>query len=115
MHNDIQKAGLWQRIAAGILDMILLLVLATGFCWALSSVLDIDRYLDQSEVIRLEYTQRFELPEEVTQQILDEMTAEEYQIKSIDGKDFLFVQHKSGDYFYGGITPHWYVFERKDD
>ena len=78
MHNDIQKAGLWQRIAAGILDMILLLVLATGFCWALSSVLDIDRYLDQSEVIRLEYTQRFELPEEVTQQILDEMTAEEY-------------------------------------
>ena len=44
-----------------------------------------------------------------------EMTAEEYQIKSISGKDFLFVQHKSGDYFYGGMTPHWYVFERKDD
>jgi len=43
-----------------------------------------------------------------------EMTAEEYQVKSIDGKDFLFVQHKSGDYFYGGIAPHWYVFERND-
>jgi len=24
------------------------------------------------------------------------------------------VQHKSGDYFYGGIAPHWYVFERND-
>ena len=44
-----------------------------------------------------------------------EMTAEEYQIKSIDGKDYLLVQHKSGDYFYGGMTPHWYVFERKDN
>lgn len=43
------------------------------------------------------------------------MTAEEYQIKSINGIDFLFVQHKSGDYFYGGKTPRWYVFKRKDD
>ena len=44
-----------------------------------------------------------------------EMTAEEYRIKSIDGKDYLFVQHKSGDYFYGGIAPKWYVFERNDN
>lgn len=41
-----------------------------------------------------------------------EMTAEEYEVKIINGKEFLFVQHKSGDYFYGGLTPHWYVFER---
>lgn len=43
-----------------------------------------------------------------------EMTAEEYQIKLINDKEYLFVQHKSGDYFYGGITPQWYVFERKE-
>ena len=56
----------------------------------------------------LRYTKGFVLNDK-------EMTAEEYQIKSINGKDFLFVQHKSGDYFYGGMTPHWYVFERKDN
>ena len=56
----------------------------------------------------LRYTKGFVLNDK-------EMTAEEYQIKSIDGKDFLFVQHKSGDYFYGDMTPHWYVFERKDN
>ena len=56
----------------------------------------------------LRYTKGFVLNDK-------EMTAEEYQIKSIDGKNFLFVQHKSGDYFYGGMTPHWYVFERKDN
>ena len=44
-----------------------------------------------------------------------EMTAEEYQIQSINGQEFLFIQHKSGDYFYGGMTPHWYVFKRKDN
>ena len=43
-----------------------------------------------------------------------EMTAEEYQIKVFDGKEFLFVQHKSGDYSYGGMTPYWYVFKRKE-
>lgn len=43
------------------------------------------------------------------------MTAEEYIIKSFDGKDYLLVEHKSGDYAFGGIEPYWYVFERKDE
>ena len=43
------------------------------------------------------------------------MTAEEYIIKNFDGKDYLLVQHKSGDYAFGGIEPFWYVFERKDN
>lgn len=55
----------------------------------------------------LRYTKGFVLND-------SEKTAEEYQIKKFNGRDFLFVQHKSGDYIYGGMTPHWYVFERKD-
>ena len=43
-----------------------------------------------------------------------EMVAEEYKIKTICGRNILFVQHKSGDYFYGGRTPHLYVFEREE-
>ena len=42
------------------------------------------------------------------------LTAEEYIIKTFDGKDYLLVQHKSGDYSYGGYEPCWYVFERKE-
>ena len=42
------------------------------------------------------------------------MTAEEYVIKTIGDKDYLLVQHKSGDYSFGGFEPHWYVFERKE-
>ncbi len=42
-------------------------------------------------------------------------TAEEYIIKTFGGKDYLLVQHKSGDYFYGGYEPKWYVFQRKEN
>ena len=44
MHNDLQKASLWKRIAAGIFDFILITVLATGCAWLLSSVLHYDSY-----------------------------------------------------------------------
>ena len=66
------------------------------------------RTISGSATYMLRYTKGFVLNDK-------EMTAEEYQIKSINGKEFLFVQHKSGDYFCGGRTPHWYVFERKDN
>ncbi len=38
--------------------------------------------------------------------------AEAYFIRSVEDRDYLFVQHKSGDYCYGGQTPAWYVFRR---
>lgn len=38
--------------------------------------------------------------------------AEGYLIREIEGEDYLFIQHKSGDYMYGGRTPLWYVFRR---
>ncbi len=66
------------------------------------------RTMSGNTTYMLRYTKGFVLNDK-------EMTAEEYQIRSINGKDYLFVQHKSGDYFYGGLMPHWYVFERKDD
>lgn len=41
------------------------------------------------------------------------LTAEEYIVKTFGNKEYLLVQHKSGDYSYGGYEPCWYVFERK--
>ena len=41
-----------------------------------------------------------------------EQTAEEYFIREIDGNEYLFVQHKSGDYTFGGKEPYWYVFKK---
>lgn len=39
-------------------------------------------------------------------------TASKYVIKKIDGKEYLFLEWKSGDYIYGGKISGYYVFER---
>ena len=44
MTHDIQKAGLWKRIAAGILDSIVLAVLAVGIGFLLGEILGYDGY-----------------------------------------------------------------------
>lgn len=38
--------------------------------------------------------------------------AEAYCLQEVEGETFLFIQHKSGDYVYGGRKPVWYVFRR---
>ena len=57
--------------------------------------------------IVLRYTKDFVLCD-------SELTAEKYVIKNTDGADHLFLQHKSGDYSYGGLEPLLYVFKRKE-
>lgn len=42
-----------------------------------------------------------------------EKTASAYEIKIIDGKEYLFKEWKSGDYSFGGGRAYWYVFTRK--
>lgn len=42
-------------------------------------------------------------------------SAEGYLLREIEGTKYLFIQHKSGDYFFGGIEPKYYVFRRAKD
>lgn len=44
MHLDVQKANMWKRISAGLLDGILLSVVVAFLAMALSSLLGFDRY-----------------------------------------------------------------------
>lgn len=41
---------------------------------------------------------------------LHRITAASYEIHTIDGKQFLFMEWKMGNYIYGGIKPSIYVF-----
>ena len=41
-----------------------------------------------------------------------EESAEGYLLREIDGVKYLFIQHKSGDYFFGGNEPLYYVFKK---
>lgn len=47
MQADIQKASIWKRVAAWVLDLILLAVIAAGVMWLLSAVLNYSRYSDR--------------------------------------------------------------------
>ena len=42
-----------------------------------------------------------------------EESAEGYLLREIDGIQYLFIQHKSGDYFFGGKEPTYYVFKKR--
>lgn len=44
----------------------------------------------------------------------DDVTACKYEIKKIEGKQYLFLQWKNGDYVYGGLDPIYYVFCREE-
>ncbi len=52
MGFDIQRANMWKRISAYILDLILLCIAATGFLFALSAVTGYDGY---SETLQASY------------------------------------------------------------
>ncbi len=41
--------------------------------------------------------------------------AEGYRMVRIGEDDYLFVEHKSGDYMYGGLNPPWYVYRRNHE
>ena len=41
-------------------------------------------------------------------------TAQGYVIKEIEGQKYMFMEHKSGDYVYGGLKPYYYVFKKVD-
>ena len=68
MTNDIQKAGLWKRLAAGILDGILLAVLAAGVALLLGAFLGYDGYKttwnERCAYYEEQYSTSFQITEE---------------------------------------------------
>lgn len=79
MEYDLQKASLWKRIGAAILDLILLAILATGFGWGLSAALNYDSYSDQAEAVYNKYADEFGIDKELTQDKFAAMTPEEQE------------------------------------
>lgn len=74
MVYDLQKAGIWKRIAAWMLDGILVVVLATGIACLLSFALGYDDYTDQVQASYATYADAYG--------ITFEITAEEYEAMS---------------------------------
>lgn len=74
---ELQKASIWKRIAAWLLDMILLCVLAVGAAYLLSAVLGYDGYTGQLEAAYDRYETQYGITFEIDGQTYEAMTAEE--------------------------------------
>ena len=81
MGNTLQKAGMWKRIAAWMLDVILLSVLAVGFAYLLSNVLGYDAYGNTLNAAYARYESEYGVVFDITQdayQSMDEATRQNY-------------------------------------
>lgn len=77
MNYDFQKASMLKRIPAWILDIILLITLATGMIAGLSYVLDMDAQFDAINAVYQRYEEEFDIDFATTNEELAAMDEEE--------------------------------------
>lgn len=70
----LQKAGLWKRIAAWLLDAILVCVLAAGCAWVLSFLLNYDAYSNTLQDAYAHYEKEYGVTFNIDQETYDKMT-----------------------------------------
>lgn len=79
MQNDLQKASLWKRVGAGILDLILIAVLATGFGWLLSSAVNYSTYSQAYKTISQQYADEYDIDIQMPEETFNAMTKQEQE------------------------------------
>ena len=75
MIYDLQKASIMKRIAAGIFDLILTVIIAVGVMWLLSAIFNLDSYSKQME----EYVEEYSVKYNIDIQKFSKMDLETYE------------------------------------
>lgn len=77
MDYDIQRASMLRRVPAWLLDIILVLVLATGLMAGLSYVLDLDTHIGEIDAIYDRYEKEYDTSFDITDESFEEMSEED--------------------------------------
>lgn len=77
MVYDLQKASLWKRFAAWLLDIILVCILVVGIAFMLSAALGYDKYSDRVSEIYDQYEEQYGVSFEVGPEEYQSWTEEE--------------------------------------
>ena len=88
MVSELQKASLLKRAAAYLLDVILLVVLATGIGLVLSAALDYDSYNDALTQCQASYEAKYQVSFDLTQEEFAAMTEAEQEYLNAAYGDF---------------------------
>ena len=74
---DLQKATLSKRVSAFLFDIIIFFIVVVGVSCIVNPAVGYDAKVDQLEAIYDEYSERFGIDTELTQEQFDKMTKEE--------------------------------------
>lgn len=77
MQCEIEKASLWKRFAAWLLDTILVVIIVTGLFWTLAGMFQFDSHLDKMEEVYNRYTAEYQLDSNMTEEKFAAMTEAE--------------------------------------
>ena len=77
MMLDMQKASVLKRVSAFLLDMILLLILITGFAFVLSLVTGYDGYNERLEAVEQEYEDKYGVSFDISEEEYNKMPEEQ--------------------------------------
>lgn len=80
MRYDIQRAGMLKRIPAWMLDVILLVTLATGIMAGMSYLLDMDTHSRNLDAVYQRYEQEYGIDFTTTEEQFAEMTEDELAV-----------------------------------
>lgn len=77
---QIQKASLWKRFAAGLLDIILILIIATGCMVVISEIVDYDSKTEEMKSYYSEYEDEYGVNFDITTEEYENLTEDEKKI-----------------------------------
>ena len=80
MVHDIQKASFWKRISAYIFDMIMLVIVAVGIAFLLSTLLGYDSYSDRLNACYTKYEEEYGIDFDITEEDYTQMSDAEKEI-----------------------------------
>lgn len=80
MIYDLQKPTLFKRLSAWLFDFIILAILITGFATAVSGVIGFNKQLSSLEGYYTEYSQKYNIDLEISQEDFNKLSQEEQQV-----------------------------------
>ena len=98
MMLDLQKASVLKRVSAFLLDIILLLILITGFAFVLSLATGYDGYNERLEVVEQTYEEKYGVSFDISEEEYNKMT--EDQRKYFDEAYAEFAKDEDALYLY---------------
>ncbi len=77
MRFELQRADFWKRISAFLFDIIILFIIVVGVASLMSAILGYDTYLAVVEQVEMEYTEKYGINPDITEEEFNALTDEQ--------------------------------------